>query len=84
MIQHAARIAATEKTTSWMMAAGDQMVVERGTMPIVLSRKWPWVATSSGALAERPYCQSAEAAVVMASRNGKSMAISWRSASAAK
>src|SRR6266404_8639311 len=71
--QHPATITAAANTISWMMAAGDQIVLESGITPITFWRKCPGVATSNGALADKPNCQSACAAVVTASRNGKSI-----------
>ena len=49
---------AVRNSTSWRIAAGDQMVVLSGITPVVDSRKWPGVATSSGALADKPYCHT--------------------------
>src|ERR1700730_6823969 len=57
--RQAANMAVAEEAISWMMAAGDQIVVESVTMPMMFWRKWPLVATSSGPLAEGPNCQSA-------------------------
>ena len=67
-----------------MIAAGDQMVVDSGMTPTVFSRKWPGVATSSGALAENPNCQTAFAAQITASKKRKSILTPLRSASRAK
>src|SRR5215831_9195869 len=67
-----------------MIAAGDQIVVERGMIPMTFCRKCPWLATNRGALDDSPYCHRACEAYVTPRRNGKSIAISRRSASAAK
>jgi len=41
-----------------MIAALLHMVVDKDMTPVVFSRKCPFVATSKGALDERPYCQT--------------------------
>ena len=75
-----ARKNVTMKTT----VTGAQIVVDSGSRPICFSRKWPGVFIRSGALAESPNCQIDPAAAVVASRNGKSTAIPFFSASRAK
>ena len=65
-------------------AGADQMVVRRSITPTVSCRKWPGVAIRSGALAERPNCQTDWAAAIVASRNGKSTGMPFFSAAALK
>ena len=67
-----------------MTVVGAQMVVESGMRPVCFSRKCPGVFIRSGALAESPNCQTDPAAVVVASRKGKSTTMPFFSASRAK
>src|SRR5439155_21948478 len=60
--RHAATIAHTAYTPSWIRAAGDQMVVDSVTTLMAAWRKFPRLAMSRGALDDSPYCQSACAA----------------------
>ena len=60
------------KTGTCTSAAGDQIVVRSGRIPVSCSRKWPGVAISSGALADRPNCHTDPAPARIACRNRKS------------
>jgi hypothetical protein len=75
---------ASVNVTTRTIAAGDQIVVESGMTPVVFSRKWPGVAIKSGALAEKPNCQTDPAPASVARRKRKSIAIPLRSASRAQ
>src|SRR5262245_35699378 len=66
-----------------MIAAGDQIVVASGMMPVTFWRKCPLVAERRGPVEENPNCHSACAAKVKARKNGKSIGIFLRSASVA-
>src|SRR5262249_8558300 len=70
--------------SSWMIAAGDQIVAESGISPMTFCRKCPCVATKSGPLDDNPNCHSAWAPDVTASKNGKSIGSLRRSASVEK
>ncbi len=66
------------------MAAGDQIVVLSGMIPVVFSRKCPGVAINSGALPENPNCQIEPAPASVANKNKKSIGMPLRSACLAK
>ena len=75
---------AVVKVTTRTMAAGDQMVVLSGMMPVVFSRKCPGVAINSGALPDSPNCQIAPTPASVERRKRKSTGSRLRSASFAK
>jgi len=84
MNRQPATITARVKVMTRMIEAGDQIVEPSVMIPVLCWRKWPGVAMSSGALAERPNCQTAPAPASVANINRKSTPMPLRSASLQK